>query len=164
MDVKRLYEPAERILELGENEYVKLKLYPIRARYQIEQAKTEGFDVVKLAELVKKDNIVQQNEDKVIAKVAQNQEYKKTLLPDYDGGINYKMLVCQHGVDPDDHTFMIDEKTIKLDRAFWENLLSKNPILFNRIQREVEKFQNDYNIDAVMSEKVNEAGEQKGNS
>lgn len=165
MDVKKLYEPAEKILEIGENEYVKLKLYPIREVYKIEQAKTEGFDVVKLTEMVREDKLENQSEDKVVARVAKDQKYKQTVLPGYDGGINYMMLVCLNGVDPDDHTFMVDGKPIKLDREFWENLLQKRPGLFHIIKKEVEKFQAEYDFNAVMSEVVDDTSKnQKGNS
>lgn len=162
MDITKLMEPAERIFEFAKNEYVKLRLYPTTAQYQIEAAKTAGIDLVKLAELVDKNKMRDMNEKKAVAVVAQNQEFKSVLTPDFDGNVEYKLLVCLHGVDPDDHSFMMGDRAAKLDRAFWTNMLQKSPKLFGKIQAAVEKFQEEYAV--ILDEPVNESGEANGNS
>lgn len=161
MDISKLMEPAERLFEFGKDEYVKLRLFPLKARYQIEQAKMEGIDVVKLAELVQKNKLDTANENKLTSVIAKNEAFKGVLTPDFNGGIDYQILVCLFGVDPDDHSFVWNGKNAHLDRAFWENLLAKDPKTFAMIQKAAEMFQEEYRL---LDKPVGEAGEQKGNS
>lgn len=154
MDIQKLTEKAEQKIDLAAagwpEDYVYVKLFPLKARQVIQKARTQGLNMARVLELLQasgktatQDNIAVLLQDKEIAATVFNDQFDISYS-------EYKTAVLKYGLDPVRHTFKDQDKPVVIDDAFLDQLSGTAPALFEYLVVQVEKYNEGY----VLGEKT----------
>lgn len=143
MNISFLGEKHEKKIEYkygDEVGFVTIKLYPLRARKEIAEARTIGLNMNFVQSYMLQRGIESLSQDVLNEIMKENPD--KIITKDFDPNLyQYKTLALKYGLDPVKHSFTDNDRPIVLDDNTIGKLLDNAPDLMEVLVNEIETWQ-----------------------